>query len=56
MAENTRAAIALKAQQEGSIRQHEEILKQLEEHNHAISGIINRLDQLTYMLKSLIEC
>lgn len=56
MAENTRATTALKAQQEGSLRQQKGILKQLEEHNHAISGITGRLDQLTVMLKSLVEC
>ncbi|KAF5462079.1 hypothetical protein F2P56_018118 [Juglans regia] len=47
MAESTRAA-ASKAQQEA-------VLKQLEDHNHAINSIHERLDQFSDMLKSLVE-
>ncbi|KAF5447343.1 hypothetical protein F2P56_032901 [Juglans regia] len=53
MAEGTRGSV--KGQQEGLQKQQEIIQKQLEQHHQAISGISERLDQLTDMLRSVVE-
>ncbi|XP_040996067.1 uncharacterized protein LOC121242242 [Juglans microcarpa x Juglans regia] len=53
MAEGTRGAI--KGQQDASHKLYEAVQLQLQHHQHSITGITKRLDQLSDMLRSVVE-